>query len=219
MTLFEQFYSLLSNPDLAYILLVVGIVGIIFEVAAPGILVPGIAGAISIALALIGFGSLPTNVVGLVLIGLAIILFIIDIKTPTHGILAAGGIAVFLLGSFLIFPPWQPAAVPVAVPVGISPVTIITVTVLLSLFFIFVIVKGVAAQGLRVTFGEETLIGTEGEAVSELSPEGQVRAAGETWSARAAEGTIAVGESVVITGREGLRLVVKKNVLKPKGGD
>jgi membrane-bound serine protease (ClpP class) len=210
MTLVEQFRSLLANPDLAYVLLVVGIIGLIFEFSAPGISIPGVAGGISVALALVGFGSLPTNIVGLLLIGLAIVLFIVDIKTPTHGILAAGGIAVFLLGSFLIFPPWQPAVEPIASPVHISPVTIIVVTLLLSLFFVFVIYKGIAAQKRVIQIGGEIIEGTAGETVTELCPEGQVRAVGEVWSARSAFGNIAAGEPVVVVGRKGLTLVVKK---------
>jgi len=105
MNFVERFLDLLVNPDLAYILLVIGIFGIIFELSAPGIGGAGIAGGIAFLLSLVSFGSLPTNFGGILFIVLAVVLFIVDIKAPTHGLLTAGGIAAFLIGSFLLFPP------------------------------------------------------------------------------------------------------------------
>jgi membrane-bound serine protease (ClpP class) len=210
MGLIDRLLGILVNPDLAYILMVVGIFGIIFELSAPGIGAPGIAGGIAILLSMVGFGSLPTNLGGVLFIVLAVVLFIVDIKVPSHGVWTAGGIVSFVLGSFLLFPPWRPPAFPAAPELRVSPVTIILMTALTSLFFIFVISKGVAAHTRRVSFGSEMLTGTSGEAVTDLAADGLVRVAGEVWSARSAGGNIRAGEAVEVTGREGLRLTVRR---------
>lgn len=215
MSLVDRLLSVLVNPDLAYVLLVIGIFGIIFELSAPGIGAPGIAGGIAILLSLVGFGSLPTNLGGLVFIALAVVLFIVDIKVPSHGVWTAGGIVSFLLGSFLLFPPWRAPAFPSAPEIRVSPITIGVMTTLVTLFFMFVISKGIAAQGRRIAFGEEVLPGLDGVALTDLAPDGQVRAAGEVWSARSAEGAIKSGESVEIVQREGLRLVVRRKEAHP----
>jgi membrane-bound serine protease (ClpP class) len=210
MGVIDRFLTILVNPNLAYILMVVGIFGIIFELSAPGIGAPGIAGGIAILLSMVGFGSLPTNIGGVIFIVLAVVLFIVDIKVPSHGIWTAGGIVSFVLGSLLLFPPWRPPAFPSAPEIRISPVTIVVMTSLTSLFFIFVISKGIAAHARRVSFGSETLSGAQGEAVTDLDTEGTIRVAGEVWSASSAEGRIGKGEAVVVTGRDGLRLTVRR---------
>ncbi len=209
MGLVDRLLMVLVNPDLAYILLIVGIFGIIFEFSAPGIGAPGIAGGIAILMALVGFGSLPTNLGGLLFIALAVVLFVLDVKAPSHGIWTTGGITSFLLGSFLLFPPWKPIPFPAAPELRVSPVTIVVMTALVTLFFVFVVSKGIAAQGRRVSFGLETLGGTAGQALTALDPDGQVLVGGEVWSARSLAGPIAAGEQVVIVGRTGLRLTVK----------
>jgi len=209
MGLLDRFLTGLVNPDLAYVLMVVGIFGIIFELSAPGIGAPGIAGGIAILLSLVGFGSLPTNLGGLLLIALAVVLFVVDVKAPSHGIWTAGGITSFLLGSFLLFPPWKPIPFPAAPELRVSPVTIVVMTGFVTAFFAFVISKGVAAQSRRVSFGSESLQGAEGRAFTDLDPDGQVLVGGEVWSARSVAGAIPAGDGVVIVGRLGLRLTVK----------
>jgi membrane-bound serine protease (ClpP class) len=222
-TFIDAILAFLVNPDIAYILLTLGIFGVIFELTSPGAIAPGVVGAISLLLAFVGFGNLPTNVGGIVFIVLAIVLFIVDIKTPTHGFLTAGGVIAFVLGSLLLFPPWRgtaatnPAvpAIPALAPspVGISVVLIIVMTVLVAAFFIFVLGKGIRAQARRVSFGTEALVGGVGTVVAGLSPEGQVLLGGEQWSARSVEGPVAPGEAVEVVGRDGLRLLVRR-----KGG-
>jgi membrane-bound serine protease (ClpP class) len=209
MGLLDRFLILLVNPDLAYVLLVIGIFGIIFELSAPGIGAPGIAGGIAILLALVGFGSLPTNLGGLLFIALAVVLFVLDIKAPSHGVWTAGGIASFLLGSFLLFPQWKPRPVSFPAPpeVHVSVATILSMTGLVTAFFVFVISKGLAVQSRGVAFGPERLP-QSGRAVTDLDPDGQVEAGGEVWSARAAAGRIAAGRDVVVMSRTGLRLTV-----------
>ena len=219
MTFIDWILGFLVNPDVAYIMLVVGIFGIVFEISSPGAIAPGVAGAIALILAFTAFGSLPTNIGGIVFILLAVVLFIVDIKAPTHGILTAGGIVSFVLGSLLLFPPWRGGAaapgpagpgLPALPAVRVSPVTIGVMTVLVAGFFVFVIGKGISAHARRVSFGTESLPGTAGFAVTDIAPEGLVQLAGEQWSARAEEGSISSGERVQVVGREGLRLIVRR---------
>ena len=208
MSLVDRFLMVLVNPDLAYVLLVVGIFGIIFEFSAPGIGAPGIAGGIAILMSLVGFGSLPTNLGGLLFIALAVVLFVLDVKAPSHGVWTAGGITSFLLGSFLLFPPWRPIPFPAAPELRVSPVTIVVMTGLVTLFFVFVVSKGIAAQHRRISFGLEALEGATGQALTTLDPDGQVLVGGEVWTACSLAGPIAAGEPVVVVGRAGLRLTV-----------
>lgn len=210
MSFIDRFLGFLVNPDIAYILLVVGIFGIIFELSAPGFGAPGIAGGIALLLSLVSFGSLPTNFGGILLIAFAVILFIVDIKAPTHGVLTAGGIAAFVLGSFLLFPPWRAPALPPAPDIRVSPITIAVMTLVVVAFFVFVIGKGLRAQARRIAFGVETVVGGTGTAVTAIGPEGVVQMAGEQWSARAAGDGIRAGEEVEVVGREGLRLIVRR---------
>jgi membrane-bound serine protease (ClpP class) len=212
MNIIERFLGFLVNPDISYIFFVLGILGIIFEFSSPGIGAPGIAGGIAVLLALVGFGSLPTNLGGIAFIVLAVILFIIDIKVPSHGIWTAGGIASFVLGSFLLFPPWRAPTFPSAPEMRVSPITIAVMTALMTLFFVFIVTKGIAAQRKRISFGSEMLPGTVGEAVSTLDPAGQVHVGGEVWGARAEGGAIQKGETVEIVGRKGLELTVRRKV-------
>jgi membrane-bound serine protease (ClpP class) len=232
MSIIDRVLGVVVNPDLAYIMLVLGILGIIFELTSPGAIAPGVAGAIALLIAFVSFGSLPTNIGGILFIVLAVVLFIVDIKAPTHGFLTAGGVVAFLLGSLLLFPPWRgpvaaaaravaatktgaagaggTAGQPFAVTVSISPAVIGIMTVLITAFFVFVLGKGIGAQGRKVTFGVETLPGTAGVAVTDLSPAGLVQMSGEQWSAVAEGGAISAGERVEVVGRDGLKLRVRR---------
>ena len=222
-TAVDSILAFLINPDLAYILMTIGIFGIIFELTSPGAIAPGVVGALSLLMAFVGFGNLPTNIGGIIFIVLAIALFIVDIKTPTHGFLTAGGVVAFVLGSLLLFPPWRGGAaspptrpaIPGLAPtrVSISVVAIAVMTVLVAAFFIFVLGKGIRAQARRVSFGTEALVGGVATAVTGLAPDGMVKLAGEQWSARCVEGSASPGERVEVVGREGLSLLVRK-----KGG-
>jgi membrane-bound serine protease (ClpP class) len=219
MSIIDRILGFLVNPDLAYILMVIGIFGVIFELSSPGAIAPGIAGALALLLAFISFGSLPTNIGGVVFIVLAVVLFIVDIKAPTHGILTAAGVVAFVLGSLLLFPPWR-AAVPTGAPGSpglpsaalwrISPITIAVMTVLVAAFFTLVLGKGIGAQARKVVFGLESVIGGTAIVVNDLAPEGLVRMAGEQWSARSAESDIRSGERVEVVGRDGLWLIVRR---------
>ena len=216
MTIVDRFLGILINPDLAYILLVIGIFGIIFELSFPGMVAPGVAGGLALLLAFLSFGNLPTNVGGLLFIVLAIVLFIVDLKAPTHGVLTGGGVVAFVLGSLLLFPPWRTPTLPTLPVVHVSPVVIAVMTFLVVLFFAVVLAQGVRAQERQVSFGEETIVGMVGRAASDLGPDGYVQAGGEQWSARSAEeGVIRTGEQVEVVGREGLKLVVRRGPIPP----
>ena len=216
MTFIDWLLAFLVNPDVAYILMVVGIFGVIFELSSPGAIAPGVAGALALLLAFIGFGSLPTNIGGVVFIVLALVLFIVDLKAPTHGFLTAGGVVGFVLGSILLFPPWRSAAVPVAAGLPAAPLihvsvaTIVAMTLLIVAFFTFVLGKGIRAQARRIAFGGESLVGGSAVSVTALAPGGLVRMGGEQWSARAVQGSVSPGEMVDVVGREGLCLLVRR---------
>jgi membrane-bound serine protease (ClpP class) len=197
---------------------VLGIFGVIFEISSPGAIAPGVAGAIALLMAFISFGNLPTNIGGIVFILLSVVLFIVDLKTPTHGLLTAGGIVAFVLGSFLLFPPGRaPAQTPSGVTgapqsaaIHVSVVTIVVMTVLVVAFFVFVLGKGILAQSRRVSFGAEAIVGSRGVAVTDIASEGLVQSSGERWSARSEEGAIRAGERVEVVGRDGLCLLVRR---------
>jgi len=216
MSLIDRLLAFLVNPDVAYILLVIGMFGVVFEISSPGAIAPGVAGAIALLMAFTGFGSLPTNIGGIAFIVLAIILFIVDIKAPTHGLLTAGGVVAFILGSFLLFPPWRaptPAAapgLPVVPMVRVSIAAIAVLTALVVAFFVLVLGKGIRAQGRKVAFGAESIVGSVAMAVTDIAPSGLVQMAGEQWSARAPEGGVRSGEKVQVIGREGLFLIVRR---------
>ncbi|MEK6647114.1 MAG: nodulation protein NfeD, partial [Candidatus Firestonebacteria bacterium] len=199
----EKFLNAISDPNIAYVLFMLGIYGLIYELASPGTLFSGIVGVICIILALTAFESLPINLAGLLLILLAILLFFLDIKAPTHGILTIGGIIALTLGSFMLFVPSLPEY-------RVSTSIVVTMVILTSGFFTFAIAKGILAQKSKVMSGWESLIGKEGDARSDIAPEGRVYVAGEEWTAYIEGGTITKGEKIKVIGINGVKLKVEK---------
>lgn len=194
----QKFLITISNPNLAYILLMLGLLGLYFEFSNPGSILPGVLGGIFLLLAIFSFQILPINYVGLLLILLAIGLFILEIKIQSYGILTVGGIAAMVIGSIMLIP----APIPELRP---SLKFIIPVAVGLSLIFIFLIVIAIRAHLNRVSTGKEGLVGEIGVAQSDLKPEGKVFVHGELWNAEAAE-DIPKGTKVKV-------LEVKKNLM------
>jgi membrane-bound serine protease (ClpP class) len=211
MDLTEQFLDLLSDPNVGFILMTIAIYGIIFELSNPGSVFPGVIGGVALLLAFVSFAVLSVNVAGLLLIGFALILFIADIKVPSHGVLTAGGIASFVFGSLLLTGERAPF-------MRISVTLIVTVAVLTAAFFLFAVGAGVRAQRGRVQTGREALIGAEGVARSELAPDGTVFLQGELWKAESADGTIPAGRRVRVVGIDGLRLKVRPADVPAKEG-
>jgi membrane-bound serine protease (ClpP class) len=205
----QALLHLLSDPNIAFILFTIGFYGLIFELQSPNF-VTGILGGISIILAFIGFGSLPLNIGGLLLIAVAIILFVLEFTVTSHGLLTVGGILCFVLGAAALYTePGTPTApdVTVALPV------LVTMTVLTGLFMILIAYAAVRTRRMHTAHG---LIGaglaaqTVGEVRRPLTPIGSVYAGGEEWTARTSdERPLQRGTSVRIIRQEGLTLVVE----------
>ncbi|MGD2063957.1 MAG: nodulation protein NfeD [Nitrospirota bacterium] len=197
-----RFLGWLANPNTAYLLMLLGVYGLIFELSNPGAIFPGVAGAISLVLAAFALGMLPFNAAGIALIVLAIALFIIDLFVPTHGILTTGGVVAFTIGSIMLFD------VPEAMNFGISWQVLIPATAATAAFFIFAVGLGLKAQRRHAITGQGGLVGEVGRARTELTPAGKVFLHGEIWNARAAA-HIAVGEPVRVVAVRGMELDVE----------
>lgn len=199
----ERILDAIGNPDVAYVLMMLGLLGLFFEFANPGVILPGVVGGISLILAFFAFQTLPVNYAGVLLILLALVLFVAEIKIVSHGILAGGGVIAMVLGSLFLFDS-SSAAFRVSWPV-------IGVTVLaVSAFFLLVVAKAVQAHRRRPTTGREGLVGETGQAVSAIAPEGRVFIHGEYWDARSDE-PVACDEPVTVVAVEEMRLRVKKS--------
>ncbi|OGO11575.1 MAG: hypothetical protein A2Z66_02500 [Chloroflexi bacterium RBG_13_66_10] len=184
-----------------------GVQAVLIELSSPGGWVAGFVGFVCLALGAYGLGILPVNWFGLAFLIIAFVLFIVDIKAPTHGALTVAGVGSFILGALVLFnspgtPEFQRVSVPLVVGVGI---------VTAALFFV-VVTFAIRAQRRRVATGIEALIGRVGEARGELNPSGMVQVAGELWSAEVEPGSTSIpgGARVEVVGVDGLRLRVRK---------
>ena len=199
---FEQFSQLFLRPEVMFILMLMVIYGIMGELSSPGAILPGVVGAIALILVLYMSAILPVNVTGLVLIGLAVILFMADVFSPTHGVLTTGGILAFFLGAMMLFSQAGPGF-------GLSLSWILPATILTAAFFIFVVSKGIRAQFKPAQTGTGAMIGKTVSALSRIEPAGgRVFIEGETWNA-VSETPVEAGQAVEITGIVGLTLKVK----------
>lgn len=201
----DKILNLVSDPNIAYILFLLGLIGILFELYNPGAILPGIVGVISLILAFYSMHSLPINYAGLALIIFSIILFLLEIKIVSHGLLAIGGTLSLLMGSLMLIRASSSLEL-----VSISRVVIISATVITALFFIFIIGAGLRAQRNKIAIGAEALTGQLGEALSILNPLGTIKFQGEIWNAESISGKIEEGEEVRITGMKDLKLFVEK---------
>ncbi|MBS3818609.1 nodulation protein NfeD [bacterium] len=199
----QKFLLTISNPNLAYILFMLGLLGLYFEFANPGAIFPGVIGGISLLLAIFSFQILPINYVGLLLILLSVGLFVLEIKIQSYGILSIGGIIALVLGSIMLID----APIPQLEP---SLKFIIPIALGLSLIFIFLIVLAIRSQTRKISTGKEGLVGKIGTAQTDLNPEGKVFVHGEIWKAQASE-PIPKGNKVkVLEVMEGLKIKVTK---------
>lgn len=192
----------ISNPNIAYILLMIGLAGLYFELSQPGVVLPGVIGAISLVLAFYAMQTIPVNYAGFILIVLAVIFFILEIKVASYGMLSLAGTLSLILGSLMLFHvPGQPfrVAMPVFIP------TVLTV----SAFFAAVAALAFRAQMRRPQVGVEALIGAEGVVTHGLNPEGKVFVQGELWNAESDQ-PIAQGERVRVVCVRNLKLHVTK---------
>lgn len=205
MSLVEKILNLISDPNITYILFLLGVFGILFELYNPGAILPGIVGGISIILAFYSMHTLPINFAGLALIIFGIILFLLEIKIASHGLLAIGGTFSLLLGSLMLIRASSSLEL-----VGISRVVIVSATAVTALFFLFVIGAGLKAQRRKVATGMEGMFGQIGEALEILDPNGTVKVQGEIWNAESMSGTINAGEKVKVNKMKELKLFVEK---------
>ena len=203
MTFRQKFLLTVANPNLAYILLMIGLLGLYFEFAHPGAILPGVLGGISLLLAVFAFQILPINYVGLGLVLLAVILFILEVKVQSFGMLAIGGIAAMIIGSLML----------IKAPIDeLRPSLrfILPVAIGVSLIVLFLLTLVFRAQARRSFSGREGMIGEMGTARTDLAPSGRVFVHGELWTAETEE-PVRTGEKVkVIEVLDGLKLKVGK---------
>jgi len=198
----ERVLNAIGNPNVAYVLMMLGFMGLFFELSNPGVILPGVIGGISLILAFFAFQTLPVSYAGVLLILLAIVLFIAEIKIVSHGMLTVGGVIAMSLGSLMLFQSPEPY---LRVSWGVILITVFMTT----LFFIFAVAKAVKAHRRKPVTGGEGLMGEEGMADTDIMPEGKVFVRGEYWEAESPE-RIMKGEKIVVTGVEGLRIRVRK---------
>jgi membrane-bound serine protease (ClpP class) len=198
----QQLLHALIDPNVAYVLFLVAIFGLIAEVTTPGAILPGTVGVISAVLALLAFSSLPINLAGALLMVFAFGLFVADIKAASHGILTAGGLVSLALGSALLVDTGP-------VGLGVNPWLIAGASLAILLLFAFVVRKGIRARSRPAFVGPEALVGSLGEARDRLEPAGMVFVAGALWRAVAAAGAIPAGTTVRVLGRNGHELTVE----------
>ncbi len=201
----HEILDLLSDPNISYILFLIGIYGLFFELYNPGSIFPGVAGAIAIILALYAMHTLPINYAGLALIIVGIILFLLEIKITSYGLLFVGGAVSLFFGSIMLYQNEDPLEF-----VEVSLSVIIPLVLTTALFFGVVITAGLKAQRGKIASGQEAMIGTPGVALTNLQPGGEVKVLGELWKAESVDGDIKKNAPVVVVAVEGLLLKVKK---------
>lgn len=207
MTWLERLLQVLIDPNIAYLLMTIGMLAIIIELFHPGLVIPGTVGAICLLLAFIAFESLPLNWGGLALIILALAFFVLDIKVAGF-FLSVGGVVAFVLGSLILFSPFSPAS-PLMPAVSVNPWLVGTMAVGTAAFFLWALQTALRAQRLPVPVGAHTLVGAGGVAVSALAPVGVVQVQGEQWTAEAEGRAVAEGELVTVVGLKGNKLIVR----------
>jgi membrane-bound serine protease (ClpP class) len=207
MSFIEQLLLMVTDPNIAFLLLAIGIQAILIEISSPGGWVAGFIGVVCLTLAIYGAGVLPVNWFGIVFLITAFVLFILDIKAPTHGALTVAGVGSFIIGALVLFnspgtPQFQRVSVPLVVGVG----------VFLGLSFFVILLFALRAQRAPVRMGKESLIRKRGTARTDINLTGQVQVGAELWTAEPVEGSgvIRKGDKVEVAEVKGLRLIVRK---------
>jgi membrane-bound serine protease (ClpP class) len=204
MNLADTFWTLVTNPNVAYVLLVVGLWSAVLAAIVPGTGLAEAAAVVFLGLAAIGLIRLPFNWAALLLIGLAVALFLLELKLTTHGAFLLGGVVAFALGSLLLFRSGEGEP-----ELMVSRWLVAGTTLATLAFFGFALRRAMAAMRLPPAHNPNAVIGATGEARTPIDGSGSVYVGGELWSARADE-AIAAGDRVVVTGRDGLTLKVTK---------
>lgn len=206
-TFIESLLGILTNPNIVFLLLTVGVQAILIELSSPGGWIAGFIGAVCLALAAYGLGVLPVNWFGLIFLAIAFVLFVLDIKTPTLGALTAAGAASLIVGSLVLFnSPGTPSFLRVSIPL------VIGVSLGTAAIFFVILTIALRAQRAPVRMGQESLIGRTGTARTQISPIGTVQLGGELWSSELASGEtpISEGTAVEVLEVKGVHVIVRK---------
>lgn len=198
----QRILAIISDPNVAYMLLMLGLVGLYFELSNPGLILPGVVGGIAMILALYAMHTLPVNYAGLLLILLGIVLFIAEVKIVSYGLLSVGGVVSILLGSLMLIDTEDPE-------MRISRTVLYPTMAIFCLIAAGTIFLAARSARLRPISGVEGLVGEKGVAKSDMSPFGHVFVHGETWNAEC-EGSVSAGDTVVVQAVDGLKIKVKK---------
>lgn len=198
----DRILDVITNPNLAYILMMLAMVGIYLELSHPGLILPGVIGAISLILALYSFQTLPVNYAGLMLILLAVVFFMVEIWVTSYGLLSLAGIICLGLGSIMLFPSPEPA-------LQLSMKVFLPTLVGVSIAFTLIAYMAAKSQLTPIRTGLRGMVGEEGHAATDLDPEGQVLIRGEFWRAISKE-PIKEKENVRVVGTKQMQLIVEK---------
>jgi membrane-bound serine protease (ClpP class) len=201
--------TVLADPNVTYLLFILGIIGLVGEFHHPGTLVPGIVGAVALVLAFLGFSALGVNWIGVALVVLAAGLFVAEAHMPRFGLFALSGILAFVAGSLLLFLPLSGSA-PATSGSHVSPWLIALGTLAVSGYVLIVVRAVLRTRHLPRVTGSEALLGREGVATADLTPRGTVRVDGEDWSAVAEVEPIKAGETVEVIAVDGVILHVRR---------
>jgi membrane-bound serine protease (ClpP class) len=204
MGIFEKILNIISDPNIAYILFMLGVYGLMFELYSPGAIFPGIIGVIAIILALYTMQTLPINYAGLSLIIFAVILYLLEIKIVSHGLLAIGGTVSLLLGSMMLIKSGSSLEF-----IKLSMSVIISTAAVTAFFFLFIIGMGLRAQRLKPVTGGSAMIGKTGVSIETLDPTGRVMLQGEIWNAVSVSGQINKDEKIRVIAINSLQLQVE----------
>jgi membrane-bound serine protease (ClpP class) len=201
----HRILNLISDPNIAYILMLLGFYGLFFELTNPGSIFPGVMGGICLILAFYAFQTLPVNYAGLLLIILAIILFVLEVKIVSHGVLTIGGIISMVIGSLMLFESPSPF-------IKLSLYIILPAAIVTALFFTLTFGLVIKAYRRKPVTGREGLLGTEGVASTDINRDkGMVLLHGERWAAYSDE-PILKGEKIIVEGVSGLKVKVKRSM-------
>lgn len=201
----DRILDMVTNPNIAYLFLMIAMWGIFFELSNPGSVFPGVVGAISLLLFLYATQTLPVNYAGLLLIVLAIVLFILEVKIVSFGLLTIGGLLAMILGSLMLFESPENIMTP-AVEISLS--LVITFSLITAVVFLWAVSLALQARHRKVSTGTEGLIGEKGIARSDISTGGQAWVHGEIWSA-CADQEISQGTAIRVVSVEGLKMKVE----------
>jgi membrane-bound serine protease (ClpP class) len=202
MNILQRLLHAVTSPELAYLLLLVGFFGIIFELYNPGIGLGGILGGVCLLLGFYGLSVLPTNWAGVLLVTLAVVAFIVDLQIAGFGIWTIGGVAALIGGGLILFSGADDS-------LAVSPWAIVAAVVGSLVFFVSVMTAALRVRLRRPVTGQESIVGTVGEAQTDIAPEGMVLSRGMLWKARTMETGIAAGSKVEVKATEGLVLLVE----------